>query len=255
VFFNEQQLTVSTEIPISERIFELSTVFGSIILFPLVIIFLIYIFQKKDKINRFVYFSAGILIPLSVLLLAIFLGNKPPFRTLFTLPFVFGFLFYFIISRSQNNTARFFAILSFIVALNQSQISSVLFYSDDERFRQDVFIAQKIDLEIKKIANETKNKNLVLIGRHEPQKNANYIRGEAIGFSEFEFDATGYFESSKRGIYFMKSLGMNYELPDSSQMEAARKIQKNMPSFPKNGFTEDCGDFIVVKLSESTYKK
>jgi hypothetical protein len=211
--------------------------------------------MKKNALSKnLISLSAGLLIPLSVMLLAIMLGNKPPIRSLFVLPFVFGFLFYFVISRSSKKTACFFAILSFIVAINSSQFSSILFYNDSERFRQDINLANSIDFEIKKIQDSSiSGAALVLIGKNNLQKNANYIRSEIIGFSEFEFGANGYFESSKRGVLFMKSLGMNYEHPDSSQMEKAREIQKEMPNFPKNGSVKNCEDFIIVKLSESSF--
>ncbi|MDR0304703.1 MAG: glucosyltransferase domain-containing protein [Chitinispirillales bacterium] len=253
LFITNSQTTITTGLSISDRIFELSTVFGSIILLPLSIIFLIYIFREKIKINNLVYFSAAILILLSVLLIGIFLGNKPPLRTLFTLPFVFGFLFYFIISRSEKIYACIFTVLAFVVALNSSQISSALFYSDSERFRQDVFLAQQIHFKIQKIANQNEINAIAFIGKREPQKTANYIRGEVIGFSQFEFGADGYFESSIRAIMFMKMLGMTYEFPDSSQMTRARIISEEMPVFPQENSVKDCVSFILVKLSESSF--
>ena len=257
LFLDNQSFTLSTGMSVSERIFELSSVFGSITLLPLIFVFWTILLKnmKKNALSKnMISLSAGLLIPLSVMLLAIMLGNKPPIRSLFVLPFVFGFLFYFVISRSSKKTAYFFAILSFIVAINSSQISSILFYNDSERFRQDINLANSIDFEIKKIQDTSISvAALVLIGKNNLQKNANYIRSEIIGFSEFEFGANGYFESSKRGVLFMKSLGMNYEHPDSSQMKKAREIQKEMPNFPKNGSVKDCEDFIIVKLSESSF--
>jgi hypothetical protein len=85
------------------------------------------------------------------------------------------------------------------------------------------------------------------------QKTANFLRGETIGFSQFEFDASGYFESSIRGMFFMQSLGMSYEFPDSIQMEKAREIQGKMPTFPKDGSVKIHDGFIVIKLSESVW--
>jgi hypothetical protein len=189
------------------------------------------------------------------MLLGIALGNKPPIRSLFAHPLVFGFIFYFIISNGSKRIAYFFAVLAFIIAVNSSQISSVLLYSDGERFRQDVALAQQIDFEIKKLGTEHEGKKVVLIGERKTRKNANYIRGEVIGFSVFEFDASSFLESSGRGILFLKALGMNYEHPDSADMEYARSIQKEMPYFPQRGSIKDCGDFLIVKLSESSYRE
>jgi len=210
----------------------------------------------RGKEHRFIYISAGILVPLSILAFGLLLGGKPPLRALFVLPFAFGFMFYFIISRSQNPLfARAFTVLAFFVALHFSQISSSLFYSDSQRFSQDVFLARQIDLEIQKIAeNKNESRVITFIGKREPQRSANFLRGEVIGFSHFEFGANGFFESSERAIFFMQSLGMDYEFPNSSQMQTARLIQSEMPSFPQAGSIIDLGDFIVVKLSESVFE-
>ena len=255
VFLDKSSFTITTGMSIPDRIYELASVFGSVILLPLIIVFFVYLWKNKEKNQKVIYWSAGIFIPLSIMLLAIILGNKPPFRTLFEYPFVFGFLFYFIISRSSKKISCFFAILAFAVALNSSQISSALFYSDSERFRQDVFLAQQIDFEIRKIENEAEKINIAFIGKREPQKSAVYIRGEVIGFSKFEFGVNDFWESSKRGVMFMQSLGMNYELSDSSQMKTARELAKTMPNFPQDGSIMLFDDFIIVKLSDSVYEE
>ena len=256
-FLDTAQYTASTGVAVSCRIFELSTVFGSVLLFPLVIIFLIYAFTQKGKMqNKFIYISSVILVPFSVLLFAIALGGNPPFRTLITLPLAFGFVFYFLISRSRKRlVVRCFAVAAFALALHLSQISSTLFYSDSERFRQDVFLAQQIDLKIQKIDSENQGESrpIAFIGRRQLPKSPIFLRGEAIGFSHFEFFADPFLESSLYGVYFMQSLGMNYAHPDGNQMNLARIISREMPIFPKEGSVIDLGDFIVVKLSESAF--
>jgi len=264
VFLDGRQgsYTVSTGMSVGDRIFELSTVFGSVVLLPLTAVFFVYVFRERKQINKFFYFSAAIIIPLSILLLAIFLANKPPLRSLFMLPFVFGFLFYFVISRSKTKIAvQLFTVLAFAVSLHFSQISSALFYSDSERFRQDVFFASQIDFKIREIAgNQSEGSAIAFIGKRESLKSSSFLRGEVLGFSQFEFGANGFFESSFSAIYFMQSLGMNYELPDSAQMIKARKAGEEMPVFPQNSSIrivegDDGIEFIIVKISQSVYRE
>jgi hypothetical protein len=77
-----------------------SRVFGNILLLPITVLFIIqvvYIARKRITYNRFLYILAGILVPLSIMFLALAGGNKPPMRAMYILPFAFAFMFFFLI--------------------------------------------------------------------------------------------------------------------------------------------------------------
>jgi hypothetical protein len=106
--------------------------------------------------------------------------------------------------------------------------------------------------------NTGRNNNLIpfaLIGRHQSSAvfKTNFLPGEVLGHSFFEWGATQSIEASNRGLPFMKSLGMNYPTPDESQMDEARKAAESMPSWPNPACIRRLPDVIVVKLSDSAY--
>jgi hypothetical protein len=97
--------------------------------------------------------------------------------------------------------------------------------------------------------------NSLIIGKHENDFKTNFLAGEVLGHSCFAWSPTSEFESTNRGLAFMQSLGINYNLPDKDQMNEARAAAESMPSYPSRGSVKRLPDMIVIKLCDSTYDK
>jgi glycosyltransferase involved in cell wall biosynthesis len=107
-----------------------------------------------------------------------------------------------------------------------------------------------------KVINEEKKLPVALIGKYRSGlvSNDNFLQGEVLGHSSFEWVASSDpYESTERGLAFMKSLGINYDRPDLEQMEQARASALLMPDYPSSDSIKYLPNMIVIKLSESTY--
>jgi hypothetical protein len=51
----------------------------------------------------------------------------------------------------------------------------------------------------------------------------------------------------------MRTLGLNYDLPNDSQLMQGLKEVASMPAFPEPGCVKRMRDFIVVRMSETLY--
>jgi hypothetical protein len=101
---------------------------------------------------------------------------------------------------------------------------------------------------------EAGNLPLALIGKYQPKFEFNYLYGDVIGYSSFGWiNPKDYYESTERGLAFMNSLGLNYEIPGEELMEKARDASKTMPDYPDMGCVKRLDDVIVVKISDSVY--
>jgi len=230
-----------------------SRVFGNILLLPLAIFFIIKVANiARKKIlsgNRFLYVLAGILIPLSIMFLAITGGSKPPMRAVYVLPFAFAFMFFFLMKIYSKKTFAVIAILALLTATYQAQITAQLFYSDQLRYNEDVRLAYEIqDIIIK--TDSTENLPIVIIGNYDVSKkfHANFLKGEIIGYSFFEFGKDTR-EKTERCLDFMRSLGINFNSPSDEQLERAINEAASMPSYPNIGYIKKFPNVIVVKFS------
>jgi hypothetical protein len=238
-----------------------SRIVGSLLLLPATILFLIQVNRvKRSQFSptgggRSLYVLAGIGVPLSIMMLSLVLGNRPPLRTLWALPFAFAFMLFFLVTKYKRIPSRVVFVLALIVSIRQVEVSAQLHYSDYLRYQDDVRIAGDLDSRIKK-HQEEKVLSVALIGQHAPDFRHNFIKGQVIGDSFFEYGARySAYEATDRGLDFMETLGFNYEKPSLTQMDMARAIAETMPSYPLEACIKKSGDLIIVKLSSSVYEE
>jgi hypothetical protein len=240
-----------------EYLARISRIYGNVLLLPAVVFFLISVTSIMRKTiprgRRFLFLLAGIGIPLSIIFLAIAGGTVPPMRSLFALPLATAFMLFFLIKTYRKKAAVVVACLTLLVAAYQAQISAQLFYSDQMRYNEDVRIAYEFNNLI--ISEQPVNRKLpvALVGSYRTSLrfHANYLIGEVMGRSVFSGGDT--YNTTLHGLAFMKSLGINFDMPNNRQSDQAFKEAESMPAYPDPGCVKRMRDFIVVKISDTMY--
>jgi hypothetical protein len=235
--------------------FDQARIFGNVILLPLIAVFLVKIGKNaKRKIipeNRLVFFLAGIGVCAIIFILPLMPGGQA-MRSQFTLPFAAAFMMFYLITECKKYFSRIIFAAALLTAFYQAQTSAQLFYSDHIRYMADVQLALDLDKRITAVQQKEEKLPVALVGKYSPAITNNYTKGEALGVSVFEWSAEGRSESGRHALPFMRTLGINYELADYSQMETARALALDMPAYPTTGCVKRLPDLIVVKLSDSS---
>jgi hypothetical protein len=119
------------------------------------------------------------------------------------------------------------------------------------RYQQDVHLAQDIDRRLIPLQNNGKKLPVALVGRYQakPVFTTNFLQGEVIGHSNFEWTGTAE-HTTERGLAFMDILGMYYERPSEASLNHAIEEAKSIPAYPAEGCVKRLPDVIVVKLSD-----
>ena len=237
----------------------ISRIWGNALLLPVAAGFLfkiVFVLRKTiPPARRLLYVVAGIGIPLSIFFLTILGGGStPPLRSLFTLPLAFAFMFFYLIKSSKKKAAVIFTAIALLAAACQSKTTSQLFYSDQMRYNDDVRLSFELEKLIKQVQINEQKLPVVFIGRSQAfsRIGANFLQGEVIGHSFFEWGA-GHSEVTSRSLSFMNYLGIHFNRPNGNQLEQALKEELLMPSYPSYGCVKRMDDFIIVKLSENQW--
>jgi hypothetical protein len=245
------------------------TLYGSMVLLPLGLLFLLNILRR----NR-ITVVLGLCVVFSVMLLPVLGANRPPLRSMFVLPLVTGFLPLFLYnewfggSKMLRNAVKIILVIFVAcVSLYQAQIAIQVQYSDYRRHNADVRLAGILDERIQEalLSGEFSDTTgiiksdiapqaipVAIFGKYHPfYFDKNYIRGEVSGWSIFEWDTQWdtIFAPTRRGVRFMQTQGMNYiAAPDEITLEAA-EFAKSMPAYPAKDCVKRYKGIIVVKLS------
>jgi len=249
-------ITLEAGMENAKRVADMSKAFGNILLLPLTLLFIIKsidIARKKiasDK--KILYIVAAICVPLSIMFLAILIGNKPPIRGTYVLPLAFAFMFFFLIKNYSKKFCIAVVCFALFTTAYQAQITAQLLYSDQLRYNEDVRLAYEIRDIIVQTSSDNENLPVAIIGRSKASEkfhtNANFMQGEVIGYSLFEWADGG--KHSSRSMNFMRCLGINFNSPNGEQWKRATYEAVYMPSYPNPGFIKKLPDVIVVKLSD-----
>jgi len=220
-----------------------SKVFGNILLLPIIALFIIKIVNAK---RGFIYILTCVFILLSVIFLAILIGNIPPMRATYVLPLALAFIFFFLIESCSKKTAIVVVIFAMFTIVHQVQTTAQLLYSDQLRYNEDVRLAY----EIRNTIIQYEKTPVAIIGKYKvvDKFHAFFLQGEVIGHSFFEWGDTR--EITLRSLAFMRTLGIQFDDPSDEQLEIAINEAKLMPSYPNYGYVKKNPDVIVVKLSE-----
>jgi hypothetical protein len=252
-----------TDIEIVEYTANVSRVHGNILLLPFVVFFLIKVtsvsHRKIPSGRRLLYMLAGVGIPLSIILLAVATGTRPPMRTLYALPLAFAFMLFYLIGTYKKKAAAVVACLSLLIAVHQAEITAQLFYSDQIRYNEDVRLAYELNNLIAQVQPENEKLPVVITGSYHPSSRfqTNFIKGGSIGYSFFELMENQFKNTAIQtgtAFAFMRSLGINFDMPNENQIEQAIKEAASIPPYPNPGCVKRMQDYIVVRLSEDLYE-
>jgi len=234
----------------------------NLLLLPVIVFFLIKMSIAARKTipakRKLLYALAGIGVPLSIIFLAVMMGNKQPLRSLIVLPLAFAFMFFWLIQSHKKKIAMVIAGIALITAAYQAEVSAQLFYSDYMRYNEDVRLAFEIDKLIAQAQPDNEKLPVALIGKYRaaPRFRSNFLRGESLGLSFFECDfrkLKPYANVTEYGLTFMKTLGIFYDAPDSAVLDQAIEDVALMPAYPDSGCVSRVRDIIAVKLSPDIY--
>lgn len=214
-------------------------------------------------------------IALGVLLLmpfamTLYLGHMPVERSQTSIGFVLGIgfvLVYCYFSTNKKYIIRKLGLLLTIMIIGitmQKQMYTTLklYYTDDIRFKEDIYILQQIQNDINEIGG-FRDRAVIFIGKREANLNAScYPAGtqgiEYYGTSCFSLmtDTKPYYYTSSFIINDLSAtIGMPFLKPTVEQVERAREFAVDMPSWPSKGAVVGTEDMIVVKLSEDILPK
>lgn len=231
-------------------------VHGSAILLPSVIaavlLFLIFlyrtIFDKRNIRSGWITITlAGyILIPFAMYLL---LGMPVPVRGSFAWALLVSsvwVIFYDLINRQMLKKALL-ALVMFTVFL-QANAASRIFYSDYNRYQDDIQLANHIAYRIMDLnLGESPPYPVVFVGSHTQKERKGLFKQEVIGHSFFEWDGG----NPMRMNAFMKALGYDYQTPAEEQKSQAAAAAAAMPIWPDRESIALVGGLVIVNLSES----
>ena len=251
----------ASDITLVEEWNHLCAIYGNVLLLPVTILFIINITLLMRKSipsgRRLLYMLAGIGIPLCIILLAIIMGglNGLVIRILWALPLAFAFMLFYLINSNTKKIAFIVTCLALLTAAYQGQITAQLHYSDQMRYNEDVRFAYELNTLILQAQLDGEKLPVAFVGRRRttdiffPEY---FLPGEIIGRSNFEL-VENHYATTARGLAFMKNIGINFNIPDESQLEQAFEEAMLMPSYPDPGSVRRKQDFIVVRISDILY--
>ena len=178
----------------------------------------------------------------------------PPSRAMYALPLAYAFMFFYLIKSSKKPAAVIITCFALFGAFYQAQITAQLFYSDQIRYNEDVRLAHELNTHIMQSQPDGGKLPVALVSNiisAQTHAGTNFLSGQMIGRSFFYSDGLwDLFSPTWRGIKFMRTLGIYFELPNRDQLIQAHQEAETMPSFPHPDSIRRMYDFIVVKLSD-----
>lgn len=234
-------------------------IYGAKALLPSLIIclfllfyFLVKLVTKKHSGNAGILIVSLIGCSLTPFLIYIVSGSTIPVRGNLVWPLFTSSMclfFYLLIRNFQLH--RIILLMVCLVSFYQANAISQLFYSDYQRYEEDVKLANQVGYSIVNLdLGDNPSFPVVYVGRHEQQQRNGIIKQEVLGFSFFEWDGGNQLRISD----FMQSLGYNYLFPTVEQKEKAEQIAASMPMWPHNGSVALKENMIIVNFSSGEGK-
>ena len=198
-------------------------------------------------------------------LMTLVIGGSPVIRCQFFLPVITGFAAYYTLllihiwrNLSAPGTVGKFLILSAVLisiwgVCGQAQVTLRLYYTEDCRYEQDVFMGRLLIYELEQLG-DYEGYPLVVIGRKEFSCNNACLAGETMGHSFFDFDTDvepAFYYSSRRVVGFLHCLGYQCGQASREETQAAALYASDMPCWPRDGSLRLVDGMIVIKLSDS----
>lgn len=232
-----------------------NSIYGSVMLIPLFFMLLYINKSIKNKIQSRLFISASIGIFISIFFFAILADGSVAIRTYWALPLALSFLYLFILSTPNRKIKKIITVCALVHCIYQLRLTSQLFMSDYLCFRQTEEVARCIWNGISELENS--NKPLIVIGqwKYKYEKRA-MLSGDILGHSPFQHSNESLpGNATKRVCNFMQTMGFSVTgEKDEKKLIEAEIQSKDMPSYPQKGYIKEELNYIIVKLSDSSYK-
>ena len=110
-------------------------------------------------------------------------------------------------------------------------------------------MTEEILLEIRR-SGAPDDARVTVIGNWSPLLNGSMLKGNAVGYSFYEWDAHIPGAVSKRVTGYWNSMGYDYRDPSEKEMSRAEKAAARMPVWPADGSVVRMEkDLVIVRLS------
>ena len=204
---------------------------------------------KDNKFFYLVYFLFFLIVPFAT---GILKGVGEVSRAKFCIPFITGFVFYYILCNTDNKKIlSILKVTGVYAVVIQTVVTFSLFYLDYQRYSEDVRIANKVEDDLKSFDT---SKPIVFVGAYKTPDTI--IKGETMGASFFAHDANSNLGCTYRALGFMKTLGMKHDLPSLDEISEARenlnsKLEKNevtLSVYPNKGYIIELEKYIIVSF-------
>lgn len=239
----------------AERIYRAvwSTFFPKLFL-PILILCLILLIFRGWRMHRkgfLMYLIAAGLLALSPLFLTIISGSYQPIRGQIVFPFVYAFCLAAITTFQKKAISYLCCIGAALASLHQGQIMTQLFHTSYMTYEQDKSLAASLYESIEQTGTDAglDTYTVVFVGNRSANLPQDSLRGDVIGHSFFEWDATGYAGSTNRIIGFCDTLGYDMTVPTEEQAQRANQLAPEMPVWPASGSVRAADEIIVIRLS------
>ena len=241
-----------------ERVFK-----GSVTYYPKWLwVFVIYVtaaslvrIMRKKKALAAGIIATGMLL-LSPFYLTILMGTSPVARAQYNLVIAAGFFIYvsFLLVSSSKKVGMYPILVLAAVLCCGTQIknTSVLNYTDEIRSEQDITTGEQLIAQIDMLQDEDHSVPVYFVGSHSSKLNSSCRRGEVIGYSIFEWDAGGEpycYNSTRRAINFLKTLGTVYKQAKSADALAVLEKHEDLSDWPEEGSIIKEDGIILVHFS------
>lgn len=212
----------------------------------------------KKQLKDCYYAMVVVIFLFSPFLLPIAMGTAPVVRGQLALPGVVAIGMQIIVDKLANFSILkkykgwelFLVSVCFLFVIRENiTTDNRLLYTDYVVRQQENTLTSEIIEKIEAL-DKTDETKITILGNWSPTYNPSMLRGETLGYSFYEWDATVPGGTQNRVINYWRALGYNYNGSSPEQIEQAEETAKTMPSWPADGSVKKEGNNIIVKLSE-----
>lgn len=226
---------------------------------------LVHGWQKKHKTFP-CFLLALVLLPVTPLMITLITAMSQPIRSHLAYPFVYAFYALLLCAETVwitrqgafENTLRkavLAPVLAFgiVIGRGQAMTTAQLLETAHEQYVSDTLTANRIYADICRVADtvDPETCKVVFVGTRDSRIGGDHIVGDVMGYSFFQWDASGPVGISRRVNTFFKTLGLFMEIPEKEDYEKALELCGPRPSWPARDsifFLDE--KTIAVKLSE-----
>ena len=209
---------------------------------------------RKMERNGFPFYVAALaLLVLSPVFLSFISGSHQPLRGQFSYVFVFAFFLAGMTTLTRKSLAILCCLAGVFVSLQQGQRMTQLFHTAFVTYNQDKALAASLYERISQTAADAglEEYPVVFVGTKSANFTEDARKGEMIGASFFEWDASSYCGSTNRIIDFCDTLGYDMEKPTQEQASFAQTQAVSMPVWPAAGSVKQMNGIVIIKLSDA----